>query len=574
MSHNLHSHGPGHRAGTSTTAHKAGDSQNPVAVPTHAYNVMSHNWLIVDTLWGGTDAMRAAGRRFLPQMEDEPEAAYRARLHQSVLTNVYKDTIEKLVSKPLKQPVTLKDDVPDSIQNFRDNIDGQATDLDVFTRQIGEAALNHGVTHILVDYPQAAPDTTALEERTEHIRPYAIHYDATQIIGWKSDVVNGRRTLTQVRVLEKTYEDVNEFEQVLVHRIRVLEPGFYRTYQLKEIGDGQEDWVLIDSHEVVANGQPLDFIPWITVYSNKRNFFIAEPAMLDVAHLNITHWQSDSDQRNILHVARVPVLFGSGLGDEDSVVKLSIGATTFIKGQISSDLKYVETSGKGIEAGQKDLETLIERMSALGLNMLTRKQPSGRATATARTLDQSEADSPLSMFARELENALETMLDYFGIFMGLGPDAGGSVELFKDFSITMRDTDDIKELGQMRARGDISQVSYWEELKRRNLLSDDFDAETEIDLLDLESPGMDRPGITEAELEQGNVPGDHTGEADGHVHVLQASGWTNIVEGHRHKWEVTGTLTSEDDGHAHPLGVVESGGSNDSEESEESEVPE
>jgi len=555
MTHNVHSSGPGHRANSSTTAHSAGGSKNLVATPTHAYDAMSVNWSLVDTLWGGTDAMRASGRRFLPQMPDEPEAAYRARLHQSVLTNVYKDTIEKLVSKPLKQPVTLKDDVPDDIQCFRDNIDGQATDLDVFTRQVGEAALNHGVTHILVDYPQASPDTTALEERVDHIRPYAIHYDATQVIGWKSEVRNGRRFLTQVRILEKTYEDVSEFEQSLVHRVRVLEPGFYRTYQLKEIGNGQEDWVLTDSHEVVANGQVLDFIPFISIYTNKRNFMIASPAMMDVAHLNITHWQSDSDQRNILHVARVPILFGSGLGDEDSVVKLSIGATTFIKGQISSDLKYVETSGKGIDAGQKDLETLIERMSSLGLNMLVRKQPSGRATATARTLDQSEADSPLSMFARELENGLETMLDFFGVFMGKGPDAGGSVELFKDFSITQRDAEDIKELGQMRARLDISQVTYWEELKRRNLLSDDFDAEQEIDLLDLESPGMDRPGITEAELEEGNAPGDETGPADGHVHVLQANGWTNVIEGHKHRWEVTGTQTSENDGHVHALGV-------------------
>lgn len=555
MTHNVHSSGPGHRANSNTTAHDAGGTRNPVAVPTHAYEAMSIDWSLVDTLWGGTDAIRASGRRFLPQMPDEPEAAYRARLHQSVLTNVYKDTIEKLVSKPLKQPVTLKDDVPDDIQSFRGNIDGQATDLDVFTRQVGEAALNHGVTHILVDYPQADPDTTALEERVDHIRPYAIHYDATQVIGWKSEVRNGRRFLTQVRILEKTYEDVSEFEQELVHRVRVLEPGFYRTYQLKEIGNGQEDWVLTDSHEVVANGQVLDFIPFISIYTNKRNFMIASPAMMDVAHLNITHWQSDSDQRNILHVARVPILFGSGLGDEDSVVKLSIGATTFIKGQISSDLKYVETSGKGIDAGQKDLETLIERMSSLGLNMLVRKQPSGRATATARTLDQSEADSPLSMFARELENGLETMLDFFGVFMGKGPDAGGSVELFKDFSITQRDAEDIKELGQMRARLDISQVTYWEELKRRNLLSDDFDAETEIDLLDLESPGMDRPGITEAELEEGNAPGDETGPADGHVHVLQANGWTNVIEGHKHRWEVTGTQTSENDGHVHALGV-------------------
>ena len=176
------------------------------------------------------------------------------------------------------------------------------------------------------------------------------------------------------------------------------------------------------------------------------------------------------------------------------------------------------------------------------------------ATATARTLDQSEADSPLAMFAREMEAGLESVLDDFALFLALGEDAGGTVELFKDFSLTQRDSEDIKELGNIRARMDLSQKTYWEELKRRNLLSDDFDAETEIDLLDLEYPGGTNPGITEAELEQGNAVGDVTAEAEGHTHVLQGGGFTNIVNGHRHTWEPTGDLTGQDDGHAHVLG--------------------
>ena len=528
---------------------------NPVANPTAAYTAMLKNWKLVDTLWGGTDSMRAAGKVYLPQMPEEPEAAYKARLHQSVLTNIYKDTIEKLVSKPLKQPVTLKDDVPDKLQLLRENIDGQATDIDVFTQQIGESAMNHGLTHILVDYPPQDPNE--LHAMQKNVQPYAVHYEATQVIGWKSKVVDGKRMLTQVRVLEESHEDVNEFEQQLVKRIRVLEPGFYRVYEYKDTSEGG-DWVLVDSHEVMAGGKTLEFIPWVTVYSNKKGFFVGEPAMLDVAHLNVTHWQSDSDQRNILHVARVPILFGSGLGDEESIVKLSIGATTFIRGQISSDLKYVEHSGKGIDAGAKDLELLVERMSTLGLNMLVRKQPGGAsATATARTLDQSEADSPLAMFARELENGLETMLDYFAVFMDYGEDAGGTVELFKDFSLTQRDSEDIKELGNIRARMDISQKTYWQELKRRNLLSDDFDADTEIDMLDLEHPAGTNPGITEEELEAGNAVGDVAGEAEGHTHTLQGNGFTNIVDGHRHTWEPTGTETSEASGHTHPLGEAD-----------------
>ena len=37
--------------------------------------------------------------------------------------------------------------------------------------------------------------------------------------------------------------------------------------------------------------------------------------MIDLAWLNLAHWQSASDQRHILHVARVPFLFGRGLSE-------------------------------------------------------------------------------------------------------------------------------------------------------------------------------------------------------------------------------------------------------------------
>ena len=44
-----------------------------------------------------------------------------------------------------------------------------------------------------------------------------------------------------------------------------------------------------------------------------RGFMTAHPPLMDLAWLNLAHWQSASDQRHILHVARVPILFGRNL---------------------------------------------------------------------------------------------------------------------------------------------------------------------------------------------------------------------------------------------------------------------
>lgn len=522
--------------------------KNPVAQPCRSWKEMASTWKLVDTLFGGTQAMRSAAREYLPQEPAEPEAAYFNRLSRSVLTPIYPDAIRKLVAKPLKQPVVLEDDVPPKVAEFRDDIDACGTGIDDFTRRVGEAALNHGVTFILVEAPpnvtEEGETLTVADETALNIRPYAVHITAPQVIGWKTEVMNGRVTLTQVRIRVTTWEDSkeDEFTQTEVHRIYVHEIGMVRTYRLQVDENKEERWVLENTV-----GTDLDFIPLIPVYGQKVDFMQGEPPMVDVAYLNVTHWQSDSDQRNILHVARVPLLFASGLGDEDrGDFQLQVGPNTLTRGPQGSDMKFVEHSGSGIEAGANDLKTLEERMAKLGLNMLIRRSP-GDVTATSRALDQSESDSPLGMFARSLEAALETMLDYFAIFLGLGEDAGGSVTLFKDFSISLRDSEDIKALGEMRGRGDISKRTYWEELKRRGLLSDDFDADAEIDLLELEAPALS--GFDDF----GNRIGDETGSAAGHTHILQDNGVTNTVDGHQHRWDPSAESTSVADGHSHSL---------------------
>lgn len=530
--------------------------ENPVAKPSKHWAGQAPIWELGDTLFGGTRAMRAAARAYLPQEPAEPEAAYFNRVSRSVLSPFYPDAIRKLAAKPLKKPIILNEDVPAQVLELTEDVDAAGTDIDNFAKSVSEAALNHGVAFILVDSPDFAPDGDSeslnrAQARALGVRPYAVLVRAPQVLGWKTAIEQGQVVLTQVRIKIVTQEDVadpqDEFSQEDVHRIHVWEIGRVRIYRLVKDADGNADWKL----ESDTTNQ-LTYIPLIPVYGSKVDFMLGEPPLLDVAYLNVAHWQSDSDQRNILHVARVPLLFGSGLGDEErGDFQIQVGPNTMTRGPQGSDMKFVEHSGKGIDAGRQDLETLEGRMAKLGLNMVIRRAP-GDVTATSRALDQSEADSPLGMYARSLEQALNTMLDYFADFLGLGEDAGGTCTVFKDFSISMRDGEDIKALAAMRTAGDISQRTYWEELKRRGLLHDDFDAETEIDLLDLEYQDS-QPGMTGLEEEAANEPGDETGVANGHIHVLQADGFTDMVDGHQHRWEPAGRMTSVADGHSHPL---------------------
>lgn len=560
-------------------------SVDPVAIPVEEYEAMSIHWHLTASLRGGTPAMRAASRVYLPQEPAEGEVAYKNRVDRSVLTNMYVKVANKLVGKPLKKPIVLEESVPAEILTMMDDVDSLGTSLDVFIRQVFDAAVDDGLTHVLVDFPNVDnaegdfPDGSLTKEQESNlgIRPFWRHVRAGDMIGWKWDMINGRKTLTQIRILETAkVPSEDEFSQDIRHRIRVIEPTFWRLFE-EEVNPRKKaenkDWILIDE-----GLNTLGRIPLVTFYTNQKGFMTAQPLMMDIAHLNVTHWQSDSDQRNLLHIARVPILFGTGFGDDDDQVQLEIGANTITRAPTGATLGFIEHTGKAIESGANDLKDLEDRIQFLGLQFLM-KRKSGDETATGRSIDKVETDSDLGIITQELENAIEQLLDITAEWLALGAD-GGQVSVFRDFEIAFADAEDIKILLDARKSGEISQLTFFKELKRRGLLGDDFDPQTEIDLLDIEGggtaklePDADKPAppITdvptgdatgEAEADSStpgrNAEGDVTAETDEHRHVLEANGKTDSHTNengvtHNHTWDEFALRTSVDDGHSHIL---------------------
>jgi hypothetical protein len=210
-----------------------------------------------------------------------------------------------------------------------------------------------------------------------------------------------------------------------------------------------------------------------------------EPPLEDLADLNVAHWQSQSDQRNILHVARVPILHGAGF-DEDT--KITIGPSAMIRtSDPQSRLEYVEHSGSAIGAGDKDLQNIEFQMQTMGLQLLV-PQPGGKS-ATGEIRDDAKERSPLAMAARALGHALEESLGFMAEYTGKG-EKGGSVRVNDDLALSIGQADLDWLLNAVNS-GKISQETFWAECRRRNVLSSSFDPETEKDRIASEAPTLD-----------------------------------------------------------------------------------
>ncbi|WP_165447325.1 DUF4055 domain-containing protein [Rhizobium ruizarguesonis] len=469
-----------------------------VAKPTDLYLAAEEKRALPRALMGGTEAMRKAGKAFLPQEAAESEPAYNDRLNRTFLFNGYRKTVRDMSGKVFTKPVQMGEDVPANLKAAAENIDLTGQGLNNFAYSVFEAGMNDGIAYILVEMPPAQEGATRKDDIDSGRRPYLVLIESCALIGFKSRVIAGHHVLTQVRILETVAEDdpKDEFGQVEFQQVRVFDRKddgvTFRVYRLQKI-EGKEEWVLTE--EGVTSLKDITLVPF---YANRTSFMMGEPPLEDLAYLNLAHWQSSSDQRNILHVARVPILLAKGVGENDKFV---VGANSFVRmANAESDLKYVEHSGKAIESGSNDLEDLEFQMQTQGLELLTPKP--GSQTATGEAIDQAKMNSPLAMMADNLKDALEQAFGYMAQYEGLGEDAGGSITVNTDFGITMRDATDLTTLLAAVNAGQISRETFIKELIRRGVLMDtSVDDEVERIDNDAEALGLIKPEDSNANSE-------------------------------------------------------------------------
>ncbi len=191
-----------------------------------------------------------------------------------------------------------------------------------------------------------------------------------------------------------------------------------------------------------------------------------------------------SDQQTCLDVARFPMLAGSGVSEDAKIV---VGPKKmFLTQEPQGKFYYVEHSGAALASGKTELDDLCEAMSLEGLQLLMPKA-TGR-TATQSSIEFEESTSDLQDMALSMQDALENVLQLMA--MWTGKKDGGSVEIRGNFVLPRQDSQEIQALVNMRQLGEISRNTLYVELKRRGVLSEDFDEEREIERLSVEGPGM------------------------------------------------------------------------------------
>ncbi|MEG1212188.1 MAG: DUF4055 domain-containing protein [Leclercia sp.] len=459
-----------------------------ISTPNLDYGNMVQAWDINDALMGGTLYMRQLGEEYLPRWPKEDKEDYKQRLAVATLLPGYEETINQNVGRVFAEPIQLGENVPDRLREFSKNVDLEGSRLDVWAQAFFSLAMQYGLSHALVDYPRVDAEQvkTKADEKATGARPYVTMLNPRQVIGWKSKMVGGKVQLTALRIKEVVVEDGDDFGQTKVEQIRLLTPGQVQIYRKATGADGQANWSLHEEWQTSRRD-----ITLVTLYTKRTGFMCGSPPLLNMALLNVKHWQSQSEQDNILHVARVPLLTVFGLEEGQELVIGSSSATQFSDRQ-KQGLEYVEHTGTSISAGKESLTDLVEQMRQAGAKLL-RTDNTSTKSVDQTSEEKMQEQSPLYTMATSLEDAIDNILQIMAEY--IGEAEGGNVDVRTELDVESKEFNPPAALAiqSLRQGGDIRRVDAIKSLQKLNIIDADADPDVVLSELLAESASLTEP---------------------------------------------------------------------------------
>ena len=408
---------------------------------TRAVLDMMKGWEIMKAVTEGTEYLRENSEAFLPLEPREDYDAYLARVNRSVFSPFTQRLIRAATGLVLRKPITLTGD-PYWTEMFKMDVDGCKSDLDEYARRILMCSLTYGQSHILVDYPAPSGALSLAEERQQNRRPYWIEVDPTNLYGWRLDRESNYGNLIQARIAEKAVLPDGDFGEKVYDQIRVIEPGRYRVFrkkeQIEEMYDVSDNSVTgnfemgsadKDYKQVESGNFSLGEIPLVTIYSGKTDNLVSKPPLLDIAYLNLAHFQRQADLIHSLHVASQPMLVMEGYDDQTKDLAISVNYA--MATQPGNKIYYVEPASSAFDAQSAEIKELQMQMATLGISTLS-QQKFVAESADARRLDRVDTNSMLAMVSMELEQKLQKCFNFSAEYVGIEPP---EVKISRDFDI-------------------------------------------------------------------------------------------------------------------------------------------
>lgn len=417
--------------------------------------------------------MRHKATKYLPMFPRESKQAYERRLLSSFLPGYYREALDMHTSKVFSEPLRIDDSFPEEFKdNWFTDMDLLGSSLDAWAADVYEEGHHAGVCHVFVDLTSVpGSNPTRADAMRAGQRPYCTIIPAQDLIGWRYEKDSRGYRLTQIRYRTEKLVPDGEYDVRHAEVVRVVEPGQWQEWEMVvDSKSGESSWRLeTDWQEFSYPG-----IPLVTFYDNAAGFMRARPSLEELAYKELEAWQSASDQRNALKFARIPFYHFSGFSEADIKKMGAIASSRYLRSSnADATADVVETSGKPIELGERDLERIRNEAMVLARRPLIADKP---RTATETVIDTGLGESPLQRSALRFQSFLEelvwTMAEVAGVAI---PASAEYPKLVTDDAVQRETSDKAKLIADLWVEGKVDNKNAANELQLLNFFSDSFD---------------------------------------------------------------------------------------------------
>ena len=462
-----------------------------------AYKRQSNEWQMINALLGGTGVMRSMGELYLPRHENESQKSYAKRLQKAVLAPFFKRAVNFSTGKAFFKPIMLqaadgKSELSDKIIELQNDANKKGDSFAKFCNQAFKDAWAKGLGFIYVEAPAFDPNEIRTQAQVEAAgyRPYLVYIPAEDVLDIE---MNADGEIVYVKLLERFAEfnkETNITEEKT--RIRVVTPTEIAVYerpmtavtsasrQVKQTPEFTE-YAIMPDYPIVNT---LGIVPIVPIYTGeKKADFEAASAFIDLAYTNVQYFQDESTHENAIQFAEFPLLILTGSDGKE----ITIGANKMIAiKDDKANLKYVEHSGKALEAGRLNLEDLRVKAGYCGLKVLmsdNANDKSANPTATEAEIENIDANSELKVAADNFVDAVNMAIWIYELYLGTANEnqqANYVAKLDGLYSVTQSDVRELAALMELKSAGEMRLETLYKEFKRRGTVSDDFDIASEV----------------------------------------------------------------------------------------------
>lgn len=443
-------------------------------------------WRSVRDVTAGLDALKSKGTTYLPKFPDEPDTRHVARVAEAKLTNVFRDVVEDLSSRPFAKKLDLiSEGAPDEMVALSEDVDGQGSHLHVFAAEMMFYGVSRGVDFLFVDHTEASGGALSRAEEIEAgDRVVWRRIAAEDMIDIRTAVVGGVEEFVHVRWHEEIVE-FDGFKEERLPAVRVVERPWdegTETYgpPVSVLWRKDDGWLPSDAVPLT-----IGFIPLVAFLTGRRpgESWQIEPPMRDVLDLQLDLFRQETGLSYISRMAAYPMLVGEGVQIPDEGFSVGPGQVLVTDMPTQGEpgkFSYLEPGAQSLDFLRQRISDTISQMREIGRQPLNAQ--SGNLTAAMAALIGSKANSAVAAWALQLADALELAFLYSAEWRGIQPDWEPIVSIHTDFAVSAGG-DDFSFVIEMYQEGLISREKLLHEAKRRGIVDPDHDAESDLETI-------------------------------------------------------------------------------------------